>query len=114
MNKLFRFPILIFFFLTLVSCQSINAFNQLESLFHINGSSMYPTFIDGTTLGIDEDAYRDTLPQRGDLVVFKHPTSNLFFVKRVVGLPNESVEMKEGSLLINGVILEESYIEKPA
>jgi len=41
-------------------------------------------------------------PERGDVVVFKHPVSNRDFVKRLVGLPGERIQMKDGVLLING------------
>ena len=42
-------------------------------------------------------------PERGDVVVFKHPTTGADYIKRLVGLPGETIQMKDGNLYINGV-----------
>lgn len=114
MTKFIRLSLLVLLVFTAVSCQSIKALNQLEGLYHIAGSSMEPSYPDETTLGIDNDTYTNNLPKRGDIVVIKHPTTGLLLIKRVVGLPNESVEMKNGELSINGIIIEEFYVDSPA
>lgn len=114
MDKLIHFSLLAFIMFTAVSCQSIKAMSQLEALYHVAGSSMEPSYPDGTTLGINNDAYTSNLPKRGDIVVIKNPTTELLLIKRVVGLPNESVEMKDGELSINGTIIEEFYVDSPA
>ena len=49
-------------------------------------------------------------PQRGDIVVTKFPGDNLNYVKRVIALGGETLEIKEGSVYINGVMLDEPYI----
>ncbi|NMB33636.1 MAG: signal peptidase I [Clostridium sp.] len=52
-------------------------------------------------------------PQRGDIVVFRFPDNEeVLFVKRVIGLPKETVEIKDGAVYIDGVILEEPYIKE--
>jgi signal peptidase I len=69
--------------------------------FLVSGSSMSPTFETGDYLIIDEISYRFSEPQRGDVVVFKFPQDpSKFFIKRVIGLPEESVEIKNGEIFI--------------
>jgi signal peptidase I len=48
----------------------------------------------------------DHLPKRGDVVVFRHPTDNLDLIKRVIGLPGDSIAVKQGHIILNGRPLE--------
>ena len=60
--------------------------------FIISGSSMVPTFQNKEYLIIDEISYKLSSPQRGDVVVFRYPKDTTkFFIKRIIGLPNETV-----------------------
>ena len=69
--------------------------------FYVKGASMEPSFYDDEYLIIDEISYRFSEPQRGDIVVFKYPRDpNQFFIKRVVGLPGEKVEITDGYVFI--------------
>ena len=69
--------------------------------FIVSGSSMYPTFHNGEYLIIDELSYRLGEPKRNDVVVFRYPKdTKKFFIKRIIGLPNETLEMKEGAVTI--------------
>jgi signal peptidase I len=89
--------------------------------FYVKGASMEPNFYDREYLIIDELSYRFTEPERGDIIVFryKHDRSE-FFIKRVVGLPGETVEVTGGRVVIytddyvNGVVLEEEYLHDAA
>ncbi len=59
-------------------------------------------------------AYVAAEPQRGDVVIFRYPDNeNDLFVKRVIGLPGETVSFKNGDVYINGELLEEDYIREP-
>jgi len=79
--------------------------------FLISGASMEPNFSDGHYLLIDEVTYKFREPHRGEVVVFRSPTdSSTFFIKRVVGLPGETLTIKNGSIFINGGQLKETYI----
>jgi signal peptidase I len=69
--------------------------------FYVKGASMEPSFYDHEYLIIDEISYRFSQPQRGDIIVFKYPKDpSQFFIKRVVGLPGETVEVRDGYVFI--------------
>jgi signal peptidase I len=84
--------------------------------FIVSGASMDPTFDSGQYLIVDELTYRFDEPKRGDVVIFKYPKDpSQFFIKRVIGLPNETVRIGHDSVSIkqkNGeeVTLEEPYV----
>ena len=77
----------------------------------VSGSSMEPTLSDGDNLIVDKISYRFHDPERFDIVVFPFRyEENIFYIKRVIGLPGETIRIDEkGNILINGEILEESY-----
>ena len=69
--------------------------------FFVKGQSMQPSFESGDYLIIDEITYRFKDPQRGEVVVFKYPQNiSQRFIKRIVGLPGETVEVKDGEVII--------------
>ena len=76
---------------------------------------MYPNFEDGDYLIVDEITYRFRDPQRGEVIIFKYPkdTSQLY-IKRIIGLPGESVEIKDSKIIITNdsgkQALKEDYI----
>jgi len=86
--------------------------------FVVSGSSMIPTFEDGNYLIIDKISYELNDPKRDDIAVFRYPNDPAkFFIKRVIGLPNETVDIK-GSVvtIINekyplGFTLDEPYVK---
>src|SRR3989344_8759420 len=60
--------------------------------FYVKGASMEPNFFDHEYLIIDELSYRYKQPQRGEIVVFRYPNDpSQFFIKRVIGIPGETV-----------------------
>lgn len=81
---------------------------------------MEPNFYDHEYLIIDELSYRFHPPERGDIVVFRYPNDpKQFFIKRVIGLPGETVEVADGVVKIynnehpNGIVLnEDSYLDQ--
>lgn len=87
--------------------------------FLISGPSMEPNFSSGEYLLIDEVSYHFGEPSRGDVVIFRYPKNpSRTFIKRVVGLPGEKVQIKDGEVTISnldfpkGKKLNESYIEE--
>lgn len=77
----------------------------------VQGSSMEPTLSSEDNLIVDKISYRFHDPERFDIVVFPFRyEDNVFYIKRVIGLPGETVRIdEEGNILINGEILEEDY-----
>ncbi len=69
--------------------------------FYVKGASMEPTFHDHQYLIINEIGYRLGDPQRGDIVVFRYPEDpQEYFIKRIIGLPGEKVEIRDNAVYI--------------
>ncbi|MBP9712036.1 MAG: signal peptidase I [Candidatus Pacebacteria bacterium] len=86
--------------------------------FIVSGSSMVPTFANKNYLIINELSYRLGDPERFDVVVFRYPgDTSKFFIKRVIGLPNETVDIKGNVVTItnnehpDGIILDQPYVK---
>lgn len=84
--------------------------------FIVNGQSMAPTFDSGEYLIVDQISYEFEEPDRGDVLVFRYPKDpDQFYIKRLIGLPGETVEIKNGTVTIhndahpNGQKLVEPY-----
>ncbi len=85
--------------------------------FIVSGSSMVPNFQNGQYLIIDELTYHFTSPERGQVVVMRYPKNpKEFYIKRIVGLPGEKVQLDNGRVVIynaahpEGVTLTEPYL----
>lgn len=85
--------------------------------FLVSGSSMEPTFQSGDYILINEISYRIRNPERGEVVVFHYPgDEKVYFIKRIIGLPNEKVMVQDGKVLIfnkehpEGFTIHESYL----
>ena len=76
----------------------------------VQGKSMTPTLWDGEQYFIHRWIYMLQEPQRGEIVVVKDPDQKTLDVKRVVGLPNETVEVRDGDVYLDGAKLEEPYL----
>ena len=86
--------------------------------FFVKGPSMESNFLDKDYLIVDEIGYRFNEPKRGDVVIFRYPyDTKQFFIKRIVGLPGETIEVKNNSVIIynrpnpSGMILMENYLD---
>ncbi len=86
------------------------------SPFIVDGESMHPTFENLDYLIIDELVYDFKAPARGDVVVFRYPNDpSLFYIKRIIGLPGETVSINQGIVTITtvdgkNITLNEPYI----
>jgi len=77
--------------------------------FYVKGASMEPTYEDHEYLIIDELTYRFNTPTRGEVVVFRYPNdTSQYFIKRVIGLPGESIQVRDSAVWVNGKQLDES------
>lgn len=79
--------------------------------FIVSGSSMVPTFIDKDYLIVDQLSYRFNEVERGDTIIMRYPNDpSSFFIKRVVGLPGETVTIKNDQVFVKEIDAEESYL----
>jgi signal peptidase I len=77
----------------------------------INGQSMDPFFHNGEYILTNKVVYKMRTPIRGDIVVFKSPRNKeIDYIKRVIGLPGETVSLKDSVFYVNGQKVEEPYI----
>lgn len=88
--------------------------------FIVSGDSMFPTFHNSEYLIIDELSYRLGNPHYGDVIVFRYPKNpSRFFIKRVIGLPGDTVVIKNDTVTIintehpEGIKLDEQYAQDP-
>jgi len=76
----------------------------------VDGTSMSPTLEDGDVLIVEKLSYRFRQPERFDVVVFRYLyKENSYYIKRIIGLPGETVQIQNGKIYINGSLLEEDF-----
>jgi signal peptidase I len=87
--------------------------------FIVSGESMYPTYHNADYLIVDQITYRFNNPDRGDVVVFRYPNDpSRFFIKRIIGLPGETLIFKNNAVYLateaspEGEILDEPYLQQ--
>lgn len=86
--------------------------------FIVSGASMESTFSNGQYLIVDQLSYRFNSPKRGDVIIFRYPKDpSKFFIKRIIGLPGESIEIQNKTITIRdennpgGLVLSEPYLD---
>lgn len=83
----------------------------IVELYMVEGPSMRPTLISGERLVVNKFLYRFKEPQRGEVVVFRYPRDpSRDFIKRVIAIPGDTIEVKDGRVILNGQVLNENYI----
>lgn len=113
------FELLRFAFLAFLIVVPIRAF--VAEPFIVSGSSMSPTFENGDYLIIDKISYTLGTPERYDVIVFRYPADpKKFFIKRIIGLPNETIDIHGDSVIItneehpDGFTLTQPFVKKTA
>ena len=87
---------------------------SLVQNYRIEGQSMEPNFQHGQYLLVNKLAYRLGEYRRGDVIVFHYPNNpSQDYIKRVIGLPGDTVEFRDGVLIVNGLTVEEPYDQVP-
>lgn len=77
----------------------------------INGASMEPTFHNGEYILTNKIVYKIQDPQRGDIVIFKSPKNKeIDYIKRIIGLPGDTVGLRNNTLYVNGQPVKEPYL----
>jgi len=77
----------------------------------VHGPSMLPTYSQDGVNFVNRLAYRHTPPKRGDVVAIRLAGVHIMYMKRVVGLPGETIAFAKGRLLVNGVVMDEPYLK---
>ncbi len=95
----------------LLSAALFLVINALSARVRVDGFSMLPTLQDGEFVLVNRLAYRFDAPQRGDIVVFHYPPDpKQDLIKRVIGLPGDTVSIQGGVVRVNNELLLEPYI----
>jgi signal peptidase I len=82
--------------------------------FKVYGSSMLPTIEEGEYIMVSKAAYFFHQPHRGDIIVFDSPQDpRTDLIKRIIGLPGDTVEIRDNKVFVDGTPLTESYIFEP-
>ncbi|MGC9396690.1 MAG: signal peptidase I [Anaerolineae bacterium] len=89
--------------------------NTFTGRYEVQSISMQPTLHEGQYLIVSKLAYWFHGPERGDIIVLDPPNgrSEIPYIKRVIGLPGEKVEVRDGRVWVNGIALNEPYISGP-
>ena len=73
---------------------------------------MYPTLHDDDNLIVDKVSYRFSDPRRYDIIVFPYRYKDMYFIKRIIGLPGETVQILDGYVYIDGKKLDEHFCDE--
>jgi len=85
--------------------------NAISARVRVDGFSMNPTLQNGEYVLVSKLSYKLDIPKRGDIIVFSFPIDeSQELIKRVIGLPGETVSVRQNQVLIDGIPLEEPYI----
>lgn len=111
MNKTMKEIINILLYLLGVLCLTYLVITFIGQRTKVEGASMEATLYDGDNLIVDKITYRFRDPERFDIIVFPFRyENNKFYIKRIIGLPGETVQIdSQGNIYIDGEILEENY-----
>lgn len=107
---LFIFGILFFMFGPNLSTPiSVYIRSNVFQAFKLPSGTMSPAIMQGDRLLVNKQVYKKSKPQRGDIIVFIYPPDTTRdFLKRIVGLPGERIEIREGRIVVNGQKLDDS------
>lgn len=97
---------LLYILVVVLTALTIRSF--LAEPIRVDGDSMIPTLVHNEDMLVEKVGYWFNDPQRGDIIICFYPGYTESCVKRVIGLPGETISVKEGALFVNGVKLDES------
>ncbi|GAA4653395.1 signal peptidase I [Anaerocolumna aminovalerica] len=97
------------FYIILVFLATFVIINYVGQRTVVQGQSMENTLFDRDNLIINKLSYHFIAPKRFDIIVFPIKTSKKYYIKRIIGLPGETLQIKNGNIYINSELLEENY-----
>lgn len=87
------------------------AVNLFTARIRVEGGSMEPSLHNGEFVVINRLAYRWGNPERGEIIVFRFPLDpDRRFIKRIIGLPGDSIMVQDGQVFVNDILLDEPYV----
>lgn len=102
------FQLLVYFVIICVVVFFVNKYVTQRNV--VDGDSMYPTLHDKDSVMIDKLSYRFHEPERFDIIVFPYnEEERIFYIKRIIALPGETVQIINGEIYVNDAVLEEDY-----
>ena len=97
-------------YIAVVLCITFLVVRYVGQRTQVDGHSMENTLFDGDNLIVDKISYRFREPKRYEIIVFPyHYKEDTYYIKRIIGLPGETVQIRDGEIYIDGAILEEDY-----
>ena len=97
-------------YILIVICATYLIVTYVGQRTKVSGDSMLETLHDGDNLIVDKISYRIRDPKRYEIIVFKYRhKEDTYYIKRIIGLPGETVQIKNGEVYINGELLGEEY-----
>ena len=99
--------------LALIALAAWFVFSKLLIVSYVNGDSMLPTYHTGNILICWTMAYRNSPPQRGDVVMIAYSGRSVMLLKRIVAIAGDTVQFKEGKLLVNGAVPDAPWATAP-
>lgn len=86
--------------------------NLISARIRVDGASMEPTLLSGEYVIVNRISYRLGSPHRGDIIVFHFPRDpKEEYIKRIIGLPGDDVEVKNNAVYVNEQLLDEGYLK---
>lgn len=97
-------------YILIVICATYLIVNYVGQRTKVSGDSMLETLHDGDNLIVDKISYCFREPERYEIIVFPYRhREDTYYIKRIIGLPGETIQIKEGYVYINGQQLDEDY-----
>lgn len=100
--------------LALAAVLALGVRTYVFEIVRVEGPSMEPTLQSGEMLCVTKFDYIFSAPARGDVVVCRYPNRESTFIKRIVGLPGDTVMIKDGRTYVNDELVDESFVSYPA
>ena len=97
-------------YIAVIMCMTYLIVTYIGQRTRVSGDSMETSLQSGDNLIVDKISYRFHDPERYEIIVFPYKyTDNTYYIKRIIGLPGETIQIKSGYIYINGELLEENY-----